>query len=159
MSMRTYGGQITGLVIKSDLIDTFIKNYIESNPDSFRDFDSYPEKYDEMESWLQCNEHFESHDPSAENGFYAAMYSDDPYYDTASIYQLSDVSDWHQDIPMPFIVVEADRSLLTRNVLNGKFYQSKDELISEFRAKVGEYLPDDFDYEGNIGDIEYAVFC
>jgi hypothetical protein len=29
-------------------------------------------------------------------------------------------------------------------------YNSMDELVNEFKEKLGEYLPDDFDYRGNI---------
>ena len=97
--------------------------------------------------------------PDSGEGFYAQIYSDDPFYNTASIFHLSDLNEWHEDLEMPFILVESDKSLVTKNILEGKYYKTKEEIIDEFKAKLGRYLPDDFDYEENIGDVEYAVFC
>lgn len=35
MSMSTYGGQVTGLIIKEEIIPVFIRRYIESHPEEF----------------------------------------------------------------------------------------------------------------------------
>lgn len=157
MSMNVYGGQVTGLIIREEMISVFIERYIKNHPEEFRNIED-PE--DEMEMLLQCNESFTRSSAASETDtFQAQLYSDEPFYDTAAIYHMSDINDWHEDLTMPFIVIEADKPLLTRNVFSGKFYGTKDELIEEFRAKVGRYHPEDFDYEDNIGDIEYAVFC
>lgn len=159
MSMRTYGGQITGCIIKEKYIDGFIKRYIECHPEEFEKIESPLEKYEEMESNLYCNSCLTRSTPDSGEGFYAQIYSDDPFYNTASIYHLSDLNEWHEDLEMPFIFVESDKSLVTKNILEGKYYKTKEEIIDEFKAKLGRYLPDDFDYEENIGDVEYAVFC
>lgn len=37
-------------------------------------------------------------------------------------------------------------------------YKSMDELIAEFKEKVGEYLPEDFDYRSNIRHIVGTYF-
>lgn len=34
-----------------------------------------------------------------------------------------------------------------------KAYNNMDELVEEFKAKIGEYLPEDFDYRSNIRHI------
>ena len=40
MSMRTYGGQITGGIIKEKYIDGFIRRYIECHPEEFEKIES-----------------------------------------------------------------------------------------------------------------------
>ena len=160
MSMNTYGGMITGLVIKKEYIDDFMEKYIRLHPEHFKEGLSHEEMKEEMEADLCCNERFIKSAASDKNDcFYAQLYDDDPFYDTASMYHMNDINDWHEDLEMPFILVDAEKPLLTKNVLEGKFYKSKEELIHEFRDKLAKYLPKDFDYEGNIGDVEYAVFC
>ena len=160
MSMNTYGGMITGCVIKKEFIDGFIEKYIECHPETFGEDLSPEELRDEMDTFLLCNEQFiKSSATDDKDCFHALMYDDDPFYNTASMYHLTDINDWHEELDMPFILVETDKCLLTKNVLEGKYYKTKEEIIEEFKAKLERYLPEDFDYEGNIGDVEYALFC
>lgn len=39
------------------------------------------------------------------------------------------------------------------------FYSSKEEVVDEFKQKVGDYLPKDFNYEHYIGDVSYASWA
>lgn len=39
-----------------------------------------------------------------------------------------------------------------------KAYESMDELLAEFKDKVGEYLPDDFDFRGHTRNIVGTYF-
>lgn len=36
---------------------------------------------------------------------------------------------------------------------------TEESLVSEFRERIGEYLPEDFDYLGHIGMYSYCIFC
>lgn len=157
MSFNTYGGQTTGLVIRSEQIRPFIEKYIELNPDEFAKDISMNEKIDTVDELLMCNEEFKN--SSGEGGFYVQAYTDDNYYNTAAMYSLCDTNDWHESLDMPFVLVEADKALLTKYVLEGKYYKNKEELVQEFKDKLGKYLPEDFDYESSIGDVEYAISC
>lgn len=150
MSMRTYGGVLTGLIIEGDFMESFVNSYTAQHPN---EFEGDPE--DDMWDRLHMNDGFT---PSEGNKpFYAEWYSDDPYYDTVAFIRVSDAD--RSEVDLPFILVSTDKWLATYNILEGKYYETLDELVTEFRRKVGSYLPDDFDYEANIGDIEYAIFC
>ena len=153
---NAYGGTITGLVIREREIGEFLKKYVECHPEDFES-DILHEKMDAVFESIQCERRIKS--SSGDEEIYVQEYDEDVFYDTASIYSLCDTNDWHEPLKMPFLLVEADKFLLTKNVLEGKYYSSKEELILEFKDKVGRYLPEDFDYEGSIGDVEYAVAC
>ena len=161
MSMNTYGGMRTGIVIKKELIDEFLKKYIELRPEHFEEEDiSLKEKIEDLEADLCCcGRLIKSSAKDKDDVFYAEIFDDEPYYNTTSIYHLRDMEDWYESLDLPFILVYTDKDLLTKNVLEGKYYKTKEEMIEEFKAKLGRYLPEDFDYEGNIGDVEYALFC
>lgn len=38
-------------------------------------------------------------------------------------------------------------------------YKSYEEIKEEFREKLGEYFPSDFDWDSHIGDFSYACYC
>ena len=52
------------------------------------------------------------------------------------------------------VVFYADRCPLK---IVGVTYNTKEEIIDEFRKDIGRFLPEDFDYEGHIGSFEGAV--
>lgn len=57
------------------------------------------------------------------------------------------------------LLVYADKCSAACRILKDGFYSSKDELVDEFKKKVGDYLPEDFDFEHYIGDVSYALFA
>ena len=157
MSCNTYGSYTTGCVIRKDDIGHFIERYIACHPSEFA---GIADPKAEMEMLLTCNEAFTWSSPEfAYESFNAQMFSDDVFYDTATLYSLNDLNGWNEDLRMPFILVYADKPLISREVFKGNYYRNKDELIWEMRSKLEQYLPENFDYEGNTGDLEDAICC
>lgn len=40
-----------------------------------------------------------------------------------------------------------------------KPYDSYEDFVDEFRRKMGQYLPEDFDWDAHIGRINYSAYC
>lgn len=161
MSMRTSGGSTLCCIIRGKDEDWFIKRYIEQNPAVFSEpeYKDIKDAVDDLYMWLDCNESFIcSMNANDDNGktFAASIMRDDPYYPTAYFMPVSDLQDY-QTVELPLICVYADKDCFTKSILNGGFYRNKDELVTEFKSKLGNYLPEDFDWEANIGDLEYAI--
>lgn len=162
MSSYTYGCTENGLIINGENYDYFIKRYIELNPDEFKDIPK-EERYEELENWLYCKETLTRSCMAGKKdkvGFDAFLLpeDDDTYYPDA--FFLSVVEDTERiRAETPVILVYARRNLSSRNVLTGNFYSSKEELAEEFKEDLSEYLPADFDWLGNIGDLDYASYC
>ena len=164
MSMHTSGGSTLCCIIKDrEDIDSFIEKYIDLNP---ADFDS-PEYKDrkvarsDMEMWLCCNEAFiygaDAGDAEGRR-FSAEFMVADTYYPLVYYMPLADGLEY-TSVDLPLICVPAEKGCFAKTVLNGSFYKDKSELTSEFKEKLGQYLPKDFNWEENIGNLEYALCC
>jgi len=156
MSMHTTGSSELGLIITGDNIDRFVSEYIRQNLEEFKEIAAEDMMY-EMYEYLDCNESFTS--CGRRENFCARTVGDDWYYPEIYFLSIADDSEYSLLEYLPFIFVPADKGCIAKNILNGKFYGTKEELIEEFREKVGSYLPEDFDYESSIGDMDYAIFC
>lgn len=51
-----------------------------------------------------------------------------------------------------------DKSTLLQEIFKGS-YHSMDEIIDEFKEKLEDYLPKDFNWEAHIGFIQYAIYA
>lgn len=58
-------------------------------------------------------------------------------------------------------VLFSEKNMSSASVFRGKEYryESYDELLSEFKAKLEEYLHGGFDWNSHIGDFRYAAFA
>ena len=50
-----------------------------------------------------------------------------------------------------------DKSTLPQEIFKGT-YSSMDEIIDEFKEKLEDYLPEDFNWKTHIGFIQYAIY-
>lgn len=166
MSMITTGCSETGLIIKGDDMNYFVKKYVELNPSEFEDLDMIVEQgietaEDYVWGWLDCNEPFKyGRDAGKEGGeeFYAKIIRDDLYYPTLYFMPIADALEYRSEEP-DLIFVQANFGCYAKAVLRGDFYKSKEELVQEMKDKLSRYLPEDFDWEANIGDLDYAIFA
>ena len=149
------GETIVGCVIDKGNMTHFIQKYLEMNPQDFADEE---DKESAMWDALFCAEGFNcAFDAGKEDGkqFYAQFLSDDTY-DGCYLNTKNDTKRlWGGD----FILVSADKWLTTRAIIEGGYYTSWEEIVEEFKNKLGAYLPSDFDYENSIGDVDYACFA
>ena len=51
-----------------------------------------------------------------------------------------------------------DKSTLPQKIFKGT-YHSMDEIIDEFKEKLEDYLPKDFNWKAHIGFIQYAIYA
>ena len=51
-----------------------------------------------------------------------------------------------------------DKSTLPQEIFKGT-YSSMDEIIDEFKEKLEDYLPEDFNWKTHIGFIQYAIYA
>lgn len=51
-----------------------------------------------------------------------------------------------------------DKSTLPQEIFKGT-YHSMDEIIDEFKEKLEDYLPEDFNWKAHIGFIQYAIYA
>lgn len=162
MSMVTSGGSTLCCIIRGKDIGYFIDRYIDLNPVDF-DSPEYRDRktaQDDVQLWLDTNEDFLcSWNSNRKDGkrFAAQLMHDDPYYPTVYFMPISGKLEY-QTVDLPLICVPADKGCFAKAVFQGNFYQSREELLSEMRDKLRQYLPDDFDWEACIGDLDYALF-
>lgn len=170
MSQRTFGSSEFGCLIQGKDVDYFIKKYIELNPSEFEDCEKPEDMRECMEEWLSCNEFFNrssnagnpvSETERREGGFYAQLMHDGCYYPSVCFLPIKEVDEYQEvDIDeLPVVLVSADKGLTTKCVLRGDFYSTKEEIVEEFKDKLERYLPEDFDWEHAIADVDYAIFC
>lgn len=169
MSMITTGTSELGCVITGDNMEHFVRKYVELNPDEFeKEIEGFDPSSEEdrkiaenlVWEWLDTNEGFRysSAEGRKDAMFYARIMRDDPYYPNMYILPIADALEYRSEDP-DFIFVTADKGCFAKNVLRGDFYKSKDELVQEFKDKLSRYLPEDFDWLANIGDLDYAIFA
>lgn len=55
----------------------------------------------------------------------------------------------------------ADKDITSGTIFLGPKYRydTYEELLTEFKNKMERYLPDDFDWNGHIGDFSYAAYA
>lgn len=159
MSMYWSGDMLLGCVIQGDDIDYFKKKYIELNPEEFENIE--PEEVNsEIDEWLFCNEAFNYADGDRSRTFNAQYYTEDNFeglyfISACPTTNINEQLEWRQTV----LFVGAEKSIYTRGVLKGEFYQSYQELEDEFKEKIGKYLPEDFDWKKSIGDFSFACFA
>lgn len=166
MSMITTGSSELGCIIKGSDMDYFVKKYVRLNPSEFEEFNLKVAKDREIAEecvweWLDTNEAFKySRDADKQDGeeFYARIIRDDPYYPGLRFLPIAEGLEYGSEEP-DLIFVNANFGCYTRGVLRGDFYKSKEELVQEMKEKLSRYLPENFDWEANIGDLDYAICC
>ena len=62
-----------------------------------------------------------------------------------------------EDEPVYFIF--ADKDLNSPKVFAEKPYDSYEGFKAEFKSKMGDYLPDDFDWDAHLGNFRVAAFA
>ena len=153
MSMFWSGDMLLGCKIEKENIDFFLKSYIKKNPKEFEGLDA-EQAEDQMYDYLWCSEELGESDAT----FCARYFSDDTfegiYFQPAN----PENTDYYQ-VTNDLVFVSANKWLSTRCIFNEGFYNSFAELKEEFIEKIGDYLPKDFDYDNNIGDLSYACFA
>ena len=60
-----------------------------------------------------------------------------------------------RSLPEDFLVLIGDHSVPT---LYSSPFKSKEDCVNHYKQKFGDILPDDFDYENNIGQITYITW-
>ena len=157
MSTMTTGRTDLCCIIEGSDMDEFMRRYYELNPQEFEGIGA-DEYEDEMRDRLTASGAFrQSKDAGKKDGelFCAEILNEDPYYDPVGFLSINEEIEYDY-LELPLIVVYSDILLCTRYAIKEGFYSSKEELINEFRDKLGRYLPEDFDYETEIGDV-YTV--
>lgn len=169
MSMITTGTTELGCIITDGDMDYFVKRYIRLNPkeisETINGFDpdssnNQEKAKDLVYEWLDTNEAFAySCDSDRADGrtFIARMMRDDPYYPHMYILPIAEKMEYRGVNP-DLIFVPADKGCYAKNIFRGGFYKDKEELIKEMKDKLSGYLPESFDWEANIGDLDYAIF-
>ena len=161
--MCTSGGSTLCCIIRGKDIDHFINRYIDLNPVEF-DSPEYRDRKvarEDMKMWLDTNEDFicswNSNDKDGKR-FTAQIMNDDPYYPNVYFMPIARGLEY-QTVDLPLICVPADKGSFAKAIFSGNFYKSREELLMEMRNKLGQYLPDSFDWEASIGDLDYALFA
>ena len=157
MSMQTSGCRETGLIIRKEFIKGFIRGYTELNPQEFEEGTVFEDAMEIVESSLACNEEFVQSSFAGRGGetFHAQLFEEEHYYPLVYFMPIKDGEEF-QTVDSELVFVPADKSCFLEDVLQDKSYRTKNEIVSEFKDKLERYLPEDFDWEANIGDIEYA---
>ena len=126
MSMHYAGETGYGLFLNEEEADAYAKAYAEKNE---TDDDIYTVFYD--------------------NG--ASFFSDDNY-DMRNIIHLksraTDTDDMDDFVTGAFFYAQKQGSILVNDEKN--CYSSLSEMANEFQETLGEYLPNDFDYEAHL---------
>lgn len=48
---------------------------------------------------------------------------------------------------------------MSLEILSGRSYKTLDELVQDYKDTIGEYLPEDFDWESHIGFFQCAAYA
>ncbi|MBQ6857620.1 MAG: hypothetical protein IJO13_11025 [Lachnospiraceae bacterium] len=56
-------------------------------------------------------------------------------------------------------VVFSDKDMMSVESFEKKRYDSYEELVQEFKDKLQNYLPDDFEWDIHIGNFSYAAYA
>lgn len=56
-------------------------------------------------------------------------------------------------------IIYTDKSTRPQDLLGDDGYKSTEEIVKEFKEKLAAYVPDDFDWESNIGFFQCASFA
>lgn len=70
-----------------------------------------------------------------------------------SVYMTETLSDENS------IIIYTEKSTLPQAFLQNESYHSVDEIIEEFKTKLGVYLPENFDYQSHIGYVKLALYA
>ena len=144
MSMHWEGYGETGPLLTGENYKNFVDAYDKAHPD-----DTFEDLTEEDSNPFLLY-------PDSDKTFGATTLDDDSF-EGLSILPVSG-GGWYPDY-LPALLIYADKSSAAVQIFEHGFYSSADEMISEFKAKCGSYLPEDFDYERYIGDITYALFA
>lgn len=140
MSSYWAGYEELGLLIPKDEVDGFITAYNKAHPE------------DEIEDVYEISQ--ETLD-GCRAKFTCLYLSED--MDGLTILPLNG-GGWFREETESLLIYAGYSSAACQIFKNG-FYKNKEELVKEFKNKVGDYLPEDFDYERYIGDVSYALFA
>lgn len=181
--MSSYWATSTGMVLllSKDETDTLIRNYLNKtyikNPTD-NDISDFYEAISEC-TYLLSEQHRETtlkHLPTLDDTyairpdkmdvlpkhsvFMINVYeSDGTVADFYPIEKPTDKTDNSLSIYDDMFVIYCNKSVLPQDILNGESYKSVDEIITEFKNKVGGYMPDDFDWKKHIGFFQNCIYC
>ena len=130
-----------GLLISGEALDHFIKKYNQAHPDN-----------DELEDASEI-EAYEKMD-GCKRPFMSVYLGSD--FEGISLLPISGRG-WFPE--SEGLLVLAEKTNSANQILKHGFYSSEEEICEEFRDKVGDYLPADFDYGRYIGDVTYALYA
>ena len=68
-----------------------------------------------------------------------------------SLYTINDENKRFNDFEVVFYAFKALKIV-------GAAYETKEEVVNEFKEDIGRFLPEDFDYEGHIGLFEGVLY-
>lgn len=140
MSNYWAGYEEFGLIIPKDTIPSFIEAYNKEHLEEEID-----ELYDISQETL----------PGCKDSF-TALYLDE---DLSGLTILPvNGGGWFSE-STGSLLIYADKTTSAWQIFKDGFYSSIDDVVDEFKAKVGDYLPKDFDYERYIGDVSYALWA
>lgn len=87
---------------------------------------------------------------------------DEDEYSGGMFYPISKLNNKEQtytNVENNSVLIYSSKSTNPLNILSNKSYKSLDELIQDYKDTVGDYLPDDFDWDSHIGFFQCAVYA
>ena len=151
MSMYWSGYEVLGCVIMRENLEYFKEKYLQYCIENTSDFNDM-EREEQMEllnEWIVYNDCYKLD----------VIYINEEQFEGVNMQPLD--NSWVEiyEGDMPFIIVAAEKQPYTRGILKNGFYANSNEIIAEFKDKIGKFLPPNFDFAANIGDVSYACFA
>lgn len=129
------------------------------------DSDVYSDMYDEIAAQIE--------EVSKQNVFSIEPYDDDPY--SGGYMQLTtkhthkmhnnrtnndiEYEEYDDREIEDGILIYTQKSVLPQSILTGNSYKSLEEIFDEFKYRLRDYLPEDFDWKAHIGFFQCAVYA
>lgn len=138
MSMRDYGVNDYGLIVNEETMKLLASNAVDGYTEEDYEEDSgyYADQLYEMGIIEYISEFTGESTEIGDDG--NNLWSSGEQYDCDSIYYVS---------------------LLNYSTLFKAAYKSMDELVNELKERIGEYLPEDFDYRSNVRHIVGSYYA
>ena len=86
-------------------------------------------------------------------------YSDDQY-SGGIIYPIKGLeNNIFEDVAEDSYLLFSNKPAMSLEILSGRSYKTLDELVQDYKDTIGEYLPEDFDWESHIGFFQCAAYA